>query len=67
MVNELVKAISITGSDLKFYTFRTTTNQEIELVLQSGPFAVPIGVEIKSATAHSAANVQNLKLLRKKS
>lgn len=64
VVNEIVKAISITGSDLKLYSFRTTANQEIDLILQSGPFSPPIGVEIKSATAPTAADVRSLKLLR---
>jgi predicted AAA+ superfamily ATPase len=64
VVNELIKAMSINNSPLKLYSFRNRSNKEIDLVLQSGPFATPIGVEIKSATAPTASDVRHLKLLK---
>lgn len=64
VVNELIKAIELNGSELKLYSFRTETSKEIDLILQSGPFAAPIGVEIKSDTAPTARDVRSLFLLR---
>ncbi len=64
IVNELIKQSSLLKSDYKFYSYRTRTNQEIDLILQRGPFDVPIGIEIKSAVAPSAEDVSSLNYLK---
>jgi len=64
IINELIKQNSLLRSDYKFYSFRTRTNQEIDLVLQRGPFDLPIGIEIKSSVAPSLADVTSLKYLK---
>lgn len=64
IVGEIIKQISILKSDYKLYSFRTRSNQEIDLVLQRGPFDAPIGIEIKSALAPQAKDVSSLFHLR---
>lgn len=64
IVNELIKQNSILSSDYKFYSYRTRTNQEIDLILQRGPFDKPIGIEIKSSIAPTSKDVSSLKYLK---
>ena len=64
VVNELIKQNAILKSDYKFYSFRTRTSQEIDLILQRGPFDTPIGIEIKSSLAPTAEDVSSLKYLK---
>jgi len=65
IVNEIIRQISISKSDYKLYSFRTKTGQEIDLILQKGPFEPPIGVEIKSAIVPTAKDVSTLNYLKK--
>lgn len=65
VVNEIIRQISILKSDYKIYSFRTKTNQEIDLVLQKGPFDDPIGIEIKSSKNPTAKDVSALYCLKK--
>lgn len=64
VINEIIKYIAIKRTEHKLYSFRTRSQQEIDLVLQRGPFEPPIGIEIKSDVSPKAKDVQSLRYLR---
>lgn len=67
VINEIVRQISIFKSDFKLFSYRTKTNQEIDIILQKGPFSAPIGIEIKSSEAPTAKDVSSLYNLKNES
>jgi len=63
VVNEVIRINAIHKLGFQLYHYRTDGGKEIDLILQRTPFDPPIGIEVKSASRPTPADVAPLKLL----
>lgn len=65
IVTEIVKQINIKRLPLKLFNYRTTTNQEIDLIIQKNSNSTPVAIEIKSNTQPKVIDISPLEKFSK--
>jgi len=60
VVNNLIRENSYSGADNRFFNFRTTTGDELDLIVSRGPNDTPRAVEIKSKVTPNSEDLKKL-------